>query len=159
MKKSEKLISAALTIALGLLLMILQGRVISIAMTVLGIGLLALGVMDLFHNLIPPAIVKLVAGLVIIVCGWAIVGAVLYIVAGALLVIGVLVLYERFKNRVCIKGLWQTVCAYALPALCIVIGLLLLFNQGNTVNWVFIVSGLFTVIEGGLLLVNALLND
>ena len=33
---------------------------------------------------------------------------------------------------------------------------LILFNQGNSVNWVFIVSGSVTVIEGGLLLIDAL---
>ena len=159
MKKSEKIISAALTVALGLPLMILQGRIISIVMTVLGVGLLVLGVMDLFHKLVPPAIIKLVAGVVIIVCGWAIVGAVLYIVAAALLIVGILALYEKLKNRVCFKSVLQTIASYAVPGLCIVIGLLLLFNQGNTVNWVFIVSGGFTVIEGCLLLINASLED
>lgn len=159
MKKTEKITSAVLIIAFGVLLMVLQGEIISIAMTVLGIGLIAFGIMDIINRLIPPAVVKLVAGVVIIICGWAIVSAVLYIVAAFLLVAGILLLYEKLKNRVRCDSLFHTICEYAVPILFIVIGLLLLFNQGNTVTWVFIVSGAFTIVEGGLLLVNAFSED
>lgn len=159
MKKTEKMISAALTIALGILLIVLQGKIISILMTVLGVGLIAFGLLDLFNRLIPPAVIKLVAGGVIILCGWVIVEAVLYVVAAILLVAGILFLYEKIKSKPRCHSLFYTLCEYAAPVLCIVIGALLLFNQGNTVNWVFIVSGIFTVIEGGLLLVNAFSGD
>jgi uncharacterized membrane protein HdeD (DUF308 family) len=57
------------------------------------------------------------------------------------------------------ETLWQTLCEYAIPVVLLVIGALLLFNQGGTVNWVFVVSGIFTVLQGGLLLVSALTHD
>ncbi len=155
MKKTEKIISAALTMALGVLLIVLQGRLVSILMTVLGLGLIAFGIMDLINRLFPPAVIKLVIGAVIIFCGWVIVSAVLYLVAAALLIVGILLLYEKIKLRVRGVTLFHTLCEYAVPVLFLVIGGLLLFNQGNTVNWVFIVSGVFTVVEGGILLVNA----
>ena len=63
MKKSERLITALITIALGVLLIVLRGDLISILMTVVGLGLIALGVMDLIDNRIPPAVVKLVGGM------------------------------------------------------------------------------------------------
>ena len=159
MKRTEKIISAALTIALGILLIVLRGQIISILMTVLGISLIAFGVLDLWTKLIPPAVVKLVGGGVIILCGWVIVEAVLYVVAALLLVAGILLLYEKIKSKARCHTLFYTLCEYAAPALCIVIGTLLLFNQGNTVNWVFVVSGIFTSVEGGLLLVNAFSGD
>ena len=159
MKKTEKLIAAALTIALGVMLIVLKGDMISISMTVVGIALLVLGVMDLVNKLIPPAVIKLVAGVVIIVCGWVIVGAVLYILAAMLLIAGILLLYEKIKNRTRCENLFYTVCEYAVPALCILIGTLFLFNQGNGVAWIFIVSGLLTIAEGGLLLVDAFSGD
>ena len=159
MKKTEKMISAALTIALGILLIVLRGQIISILMTVLGVGLIAFGILDLCNRLIPPAVVKLVAGGVIILCGWVIVEAVLYVVAALLLVAGILLLYEKIKSKTRCRSLFYTLCEYAAPILCIVIGTLLLFNQGNTVNWVFIVSGIFTCVEGGLLLINAFAGD
>ena len=97
-------------------------------------------------------------GVVIILCGWLIVAAVLYLLAAVLLITGILMLYEQIKKGVC-KELWKTVCSYAVPVVFILIGLLLMFNQGNTVNWVFVISGIFTVIEGGLFLVNSIIDD
>ncbi len=159
MKRTEKIVSAGLTIALGVLLILLKADIISILMTVLGVGLIALGVMDLVHKLVPPAVVKLVSGAVVILCGWIIVSAVLYIVAAMLLVVGIILLYEKIKGKVSFSSKWKTLCDYAVPVLFILIGLCLLFNQGNTVNWVFIISGIFTVVEGGLLLITAFSED
>lgn len=159
MKKTEKIIAAVSAIALGVLLIVLQGQIISILMTVLGVVLIALGVMDLINKLIPPAVVKLVAGLLVVVCGWVIVSAVLYVVAAGLIIAGILLLYEKIKCHVQCTMLWQTICQYAKPAVFLIIGLLLLFHQGETVSWVFVVSGICTVLEGGLLLVDAIIDD
>ena len=95
----------------------------------------------------------------VIVCGWVIVEAVLYLVAGALLIAGILLLYEKIESRSRCDTLFYTLCEYAVPVVFLVIGTLLMFNQGNTVNWVFIFGGIFTIIEGGLLLVGALSDD
>ena len=159
MKKTEKIILAAATIAFGVLLMILQGSIVSILMTVLGVGLIAFGVMDLINKNFPQAIVKLVCGLVIIICGWVIVSAVLYILAAVLLIAGILLIYEKIRCSKKGETLLKTLIEYAMPILCIVIGVLLMFNQGNTVNWVFIIGGILTVVEGGLLLVGAFTED
>lgn len=159
MKKSQRLITALVTIAFGVLLIVLRGDLISILMTVVGLGLIAFGIMDLIDSRIPPAVVKLVSGVVVIVCGWVIVEAVLYLVAGALLIAGILLLYEKIKTHSRCATFFYTLCEYAVPAICIVLGVLLMFNQGNTVEWVFILGGIFTIIEGGLLLVGALSDD
>ena len=158
MKKSEKLIAGLITMALGVLLVILKANIISILITILGVGLIVLGALDLYHRLVPPGVVKIVVGVVIILCGWLIVSAVLYLLAAILLIAGILMLYEHIKRGAC-KELWRTICAYAVPAVFIFIGLLLMFNQGNTVEWVFILSGILTVIEGGLLLIHSLIDD
>lgn len=159
MKKTEKMVSALLTIALGVLLIVLKGSVISILMTVLGVGLIAFGLVDLCNRLIPPAVVKIVVGAIVILCGWVIVEAVLYVLAAALLIVGILLLYEKITSKIVCPTFWQTVCEYAVPVVFILIGIFLLFNQGNTVDWVFILSGSFTIIEGGLLLVNGFYQD
>lgn len=159
MTKTQKILSAVFTLLLGVMLIILRSEVISIAMTVLGVGCIALGFFDLIQKLIPPAVIKLVVGVIIIICGWVIVSAVLYILAGLLLIVGVLFLYEKIKNRVRCQTWYYTLCEYAVPILCIIIGTLLLFNQGNTVNWVFVVSGSVTVLEGALLLIDALQTE
>ncbi len=159
MKKSEKIVLALATVCMGVLLIALRGRFVSILMTVLGLGLIAFAVLDFVNKIVVTAVIKLVAGMVIIVCGWTIVGAVLYIVAGLLLIAGILLLYENFRKQICHDSLYRTITQYAVPSLFIVIGILFLFNQGNTVSWIFIVGGCVTIVEGGLLLVNALSED
>ncbi len=159
MKKTEKIIVAVLTIALGILLVVLKADIVSILMTVLGVALIVFGIMDIFEKLIPPSIVKIVAGALIILCSWVFVGAVLYVVAAALLVLGILSIYEKIKTHVQCMTFWQTVCNYATSVLFIVIGVLLLFNEGDGAKWVFICSGILTVLQGGLVLLDAFTDD
>ena len=47
------------------------------------------------------------------------------------------------------------VAVQAFLACSIVIAFFLFFNQGATLRWVFIVAGIFTIIEGALMLANA----
>ena len=159
MKKSEKIIVAVLTIALGVLLVVLKADIISILMTVLGVALIVFGVMDFFNKLIPPAIIKTVCGALIILCSWVVVGAVLYVVAAALLVLGILTLYEKIKMGIQCVTFWQTVCHYATSVLFIITGILLLFNEGNSAAWVFVCSGICIVLQGGLLLLDAFIEE
>ena len=159
MKKTEKIISALASIVFGVLLIILRGDLISVLMTALGVGLIVIGVIDLINKQFPPAIVKAVCGVVVIVCGWVIVSAVLYILAGVLLIAGILLLYEQIKSKTPCGSIAKRICEFATPVILIVIGILLMFNQGNTMNWVFIIGGVLTVVEGGVLLTNALTED
>ena len=159
MKKTDKIITALLTIALGVLLIVLRGKIVSILMTVLGFALVSFGVMDLFSRLFPPAVIKIVIGFVIVLCGWVIVEAVLYVVSALLIIAGVLLLYEKIRFRKICATLLVTLCEYAVPAVLLVIGTLLLFNNGGMAKWVYYFSGTFTVLAGGLLLVGAFFND
>ena len=159
MNKSEKIIAAALTMALGVLFIVLKGTFIELLMTLLGACLIVLGVVDIINKLIPPAVVKMVSGTLVIICGWLIMEAVLYILAGLLLVCGILMLYQKIKLRVCGVNFWKTVLEYATPIIIILIGVLLLFNRAEFVNAIFIISGLLIFIEGGLLLYEAYIED
>ena len=153
MKKSEKIISAIFTIAIGVLLMIMKGEMISIFMTILGVSLIVLGLIDLLDRNFPIAVVKIVVGSVVIFFGWTIVSAVVYILASLVLIVGILALYDciRFRLR-CVRGM-EVLKILAMPVVCILIGLVLFFNKWD---WVFVVAGLFTILEGGLLLLEGL---
>ena len=155
MKRSEKIIAAILTMVFGILLIAMQDNFISILMTIGGVCLIVLGVVDIFQRFIPPAVIKIVSGILIIVCGWALVEAVLYVVAALLLIAGILLLYDKIRKRVSCDTLWKTILEYALPAVCILIGALLLFHQAFAVELIFIITGSLTLIEGALLLVEA----
>lgn len=155
MKTSEKVISALLTILLGVMFIVMRQEVISVAMTVFGVVLIILGIMNLIDRKVVPAVIKIVLGALIIVFGWVLVSAVLYIIAALLLIYGILLLYSRIKLRVKGWRFFDTLLAYAEPVVFIVIAFFLFFNQGGTLAWVFIVSGIFTVVEGILMLIDA----
>ncbi len=159
MKKSEKIISALLTMALGVMFVILKDNFIGILMTVAGVSLLILGVVDIINRGIPPAIIKIVSGLLLIICGWAIVEAVLYVLSGILLVFGILLLYGKIKNKPHCALWWHVVLEYATPIICISIGILLLFHKGDFIDAILVVSGILTIIEGSILLLDPFLNE
>jgi hypothetical protein len=158
MKKSEKIIAALLTMALGILFIILKDAFIALLMTIAGVSLIVLGIIALVNKLVPPAVVKIVAGSLVVLCGWVIVEAVLYILAAILLIFGILLLYYNIKNNVRGCTLWETILEYATPSICIAIGILLLFHTGAIVNFVFIASGVLAFLEGCIMLYEALIN-
>ncbi len=159
MKKTEKILLAACMLVLGVLLIVFQERVIKIAVSILGLSLIALGIVDFFNKTLLRAFVKGVAGLIVLLFGIFAVRAVLYLIAGGLLIIGVLLLQDRLKNYRGCNTLFQKILAYALPAVCLFIGVLLLFISGEKVGWVFVVSGIFIVVESGLLVVESFVSD
>ena len=159
MKKTEKVVVALLTLLLGIALLILRGSLISVLMSVVGIVFIAFGIIQWIKGQIVLAIIKAVIGIVLIICGWAVVSAVLYVLAAAVMITGILLLYEQLKNQGCGATLLQKIAAFAYPIVCILIGFFLLFHNGNEAQWVFIVSGSLTVLEGGLLLLSAFALD
>ena len=159
MKKTEKVVVALLTLLLGIALLILRGSLISVLMSVVGILFIAFGIIQWIKGQIVLAVIKAVIGIVLIICGWTVVSAVLYVLAAAVMITGILLLYEQLKNQGCGATLLQKIAAFAYPIVCILIGFFLLFNNGNEEQWVFIVSGSLTVLEGGLLLLSAFALD
>ena len=152
---SDKLIEGALTILLGILFLILQGEVIKVAMTILGVVLIVMAVLDLLDHQTFPAIVKAVFGVVVLIFGWALTTAALYILAAVLLIWGIYELYAKLKIHLKGNSVGLTVTLYIAPILNIVLGLLLLFNQSGTVAWIFIVVGVLLIIDGVMLLCDA----
>ena len=159
MKKTEKIIAAVCTVAFGVLLIVLKDNFIGILMTVAGLCLIALGIADFANRLIPPAIIKTVVGAFVIFCGWVVVEAVLYILAAALLIFGILLLYDKIKHKISCYSALGIVIEYALPALCIAVGILLLFHGGTASNFIFVLSGLLTVLIGAILMLDAISQE
>ena len=147
-KNSEKLLQAILTIVLGVLFIVFKNDIIGITMTILGIALIISAIIDLVHKQVAPCVIKAVVGVVIIVFGWTLMSAALYIMAALLLIYGILLLYQMIKeNKERIENADKAL-GFIKPILYIVSAVCLLFNQGGTIEWVFILSGLFFVVEG-----------
>ena len=150
MKISSAIITSILTIVIGALFIALKGGVIGIAMTILGAGLIVWAVLEIVEKSYTPAIVKMVAGAVIIVFGWTLASVVLYVLSALLLFYAVYQLYLLIKDKV------TDYAKFVEPSIMAIIAILLLFNQGGTIAWVFIVAGIFLIVEGALALVNCL---
>ena len=153
MNKSEKVISAIFTIALGVLLIVMKGEMISVFMTVFGVALIVLGVIELLQKNLSPAVVKIVFGGVIIFFGWTIVTAVVYILAAILLIVGILAMYDCVRYKLKCLSKTEILLELAIPTLCILIGLSLFFNEWE---WIFVFVGVLTITEGGLILAAAM---
>ena len=154
MKTSNKLLSAVLTIALGILFIILKSDVVSIAMTLLGVALIISGVIDLLHKLIAPGIVKAVIGVAVIVFGWTLMSIAIYIMAALILAFGVVQLVQAIKEKQ--NNTMKKLLSFIEPALMVIVACCLLFNQGGTIAWVFIVAGVVLIIEGVIALIGCL---
>ena len=149
------ILNAILTIVLGILFIVLKESVLKYALTVFGVVLLVLAVVDLIDRIIPAAIVKAVIGVLAIVFGWVLVSAALYVMAALLIIYGLVQIYEMIRAKVKASKAVYTLLLYAVPAASIAAGLCLFINQSGTITWVFILTGVLLLIEGVLSLANA----
>lgn len=145
--KDNLLISIALLV-IGALFIILRGGFISVVMTVMGASLIVYAIINIIFGRFYIAVAEAVIGIFIIVFGWALVSVSLYIFAVALLIYGI------YRIRIGVTLVSSGVGA-KFTALCfiggilnIVLAVLLLFNQGGTVDWIFVVSGIGLILEG-----------
>lgn len=155
-RKNNQLVSAIVAIALGVLFIVCKNDIIGITMTVLGAALIVSAVFDFVHKQIVPGVVKSVVGVVVIVFGWTLMSAALYVMAALLLIYGLLLLYVVIQNRGRISNKLDKILSFVEPSVYIFVGICLLFNQGGTIEWIFVLSGVFLMIEGVIALVQYL---
>ncbi|MBQ7923824.1 MAG: DUF308 domain-containing protein [Clostridia bacterium] len=154
MKKqlSNNLIMAIIMIALGILFIIFKAGVISIAMTVFGVALLVVAVLDLLNKDWVPCVVKAVLGVAVILFGWLLVDIARIVLAVVLLIYGVLQVIEACKNLKKNKSLLSKILIFVEPVVIVAIAVCLFFN----INILFIIAGVFFLVEGILGLIKAL---
>lgn len=153
--RGNEVLTAAMLIVIGCLFMIYKGGVISIAMSLIGVTLLALGIIDLLKGHSFGGVIKLVFSLLVLLCGWLFIKLALYILGAILLVLGVMDL-SRLSGVKMKKISLPLLMHLIQPIIYILIAICLFFNQGGAISWVFTVSGLFLIIDGIVGLVGAL---
>lgn len=159
MNKKESMITSLISIVLGLLLIIMKGEVISLALTILGVAVLVSAIVDFANKWTNTGIVKAVIGVCILVFGWVFINLALYVLAAAIIIMGLLQISNNYKYapvEITLKG---KIFLYAKPALTVLAGGCLLFNQGGTINWIFIVTGILLIVEGVLELAGAFKSE
>ena len=148
MKFNDKLITAIAAIVVGVLFIALKGDVLSIAFTVLGAALIVMGILDAAKKDSKSGTVKIVAGLL----GWTLVSITLYIVAALMILYCLMNLVSSLKTDGYSMSTVQKLRTYAKPVIGLAAGICLLLNQGGTVSWVFIFTGIVFIAEGIMML-------
>ena len=145
--KSNEFLTSVALIVIGLLFLIYKGGIISIAMSVIGVTLIALGIIDIIRNRVTVGIIKLVLAALVMLAGWLFIKLALYLLGAILLIVGVTelrsVLSVKYK-----KLTLPVILHIAQPVIYILVAICLFFNQGGAISWVFTLSGLFLIIDG-----------
>ncbi len=153
MKMSSKISSAVISVAVGILFIVLKGSVISITMTIIGAAAIIMAVVDFANKQNKPGVIKCIIGVAVLVLGWLLVDIALYLIAGVLIILGVSQIISAIKlNELCNPV--QKVFMIIKPVASLGAGFCLLFNKGGTIDTLFIVVGVLVLIEGMLSLVD-----
>ena len=140
---SQNIITCAVYAIIGVLLLVLKAGSLGILMTVAGVLLIVLGVVDILGKDLVKGLIQAGIGVAIIACGWTIAEWVLLIFGVLLIIKGVLDLFKVFKN-----GLMAI-----LPAIVtIIIGALLVVSKFALLDLICIIVGVVFIINAVLML-------
>ena len=158
MIKTSKMISAIMTLVLGILFLVLKGKVIGIGLTVLGVVLLLTAILELVKKNFASGVIKAVLAIAVFLIGYLLLDIALIVIAIVLMVYGVLEFVKRiiaiFKKQ---SGKFlATVLGFINPVLCVIAAGFLLTSRGEAISWAIIVAGVLFVIDGIIALVEAL---
>lgn len=148
MNQKENIISALGSILLGILLIVMKGKVITAAITILAIFVILGAVADFMAGLANIGIMKAVAGVCILVFGWLFAALAFYILAAGIILMGLLQISSIKKTMPVNLTAGERFQEYFKPGLMVVAGACLLFNQSGTIAWAFIVTGILLIVNG-----------
>ena len=155
MNQKGNVASALGSILLGALLIIMKGKIISVAITVLAVFVIIGAIVDFTAGLVNFGIVKMVAGVCILVFGWIFASLAFYILAAGIILMGLLQISSIKKTMPVNLTAGERFQEYFKPGLMVVAGACLLFNQSGTIAWAFIVTGVLLIVNGIMTLVGA----
>ena len=158
-KDNNRFVTGAFAIALGVLFIAAQNKVIQITLSVLGAALLIMAIIDFANKETVKACFLSVGGISVIVFGWVFIDLALYLISAFLLLIGIIQLVMLFKIKVLGFTPFNKVLAFAKPVASVIAGACLLFNKDGTLSWLFVIAGVLITIEGILLIVDKKDND
>ena len=160
MRKTSAIISALMTLGLGVLCILLKSDVVDVAIKVLGVVLLVVGIIDLIGKNIVAGVIKTALGVAVLSFGLGalIKDLALLILGIVLLIYGILELVKRLLALIKRGGkrIWAKVLGIVESALWVVGAIFLLTNTGTAVDWVIIAVGVLFIIDGVIGLVAAL---
>ena len=156
MKKLSMLISAFMTLAVGILFLILKTDVISIAITVISLALFLKAALDVIRLRILSGVVKVVLGIAVLIVGWWLIDVAVLILGAVLLAFGALRFLKALFRRKRGVRLWKIIITLIEPVICVMGALLLINSRGVALEGVVTVVGIILVVDGVLALLGTL---
>jgi hypothetical protein len=159
--KTSYLVSAAVKLALGILFVILKAEVVGICITLLGVALLVMGIIDLVHNDTAGGIVKIVLAAAVTLIGWLLLEVALIVLGIVLLVNSILDIVKIIMTAVKNKGanILAVVLGLIEPALALVASVFLITSRGTAIEWTVIIAGIVLIVNGLIALLRALVPE
>ena len=161
MKTSSYLVSAAVKLALGILFVILKAQVVGICITLLGVALIVMGILDLVHNDIVGGVVKIVLAAAVLLIGWLLLDVALLVLGIVLLVYSIIDIVKMIITVVQNKNFSVTAFILGLiePALALVASIFLITSRGAAIEWTVIIAGIVLIVNGAIALARAFVPE
>ena len=159
--KTSYLVSAAVKLVLGILFIILKAEVVGIGITLLGVALLVMGILDLVHSDIAGGIIKIVLAVAVTLIGWLLLEVALIVLGVVLLVNSVLDIVKIVMTAVKHKGIniLAVVLGLIEPALALLASIFLITSSGTAIEWAVIIAGVVLIINGIIALLRAFVPE
>ena len=125
-------------------------------MTVMGVALLILGIIDLVKARVFLGLLKIIGAIIIFIFEWKLIEIAGIVMGVALLVWGIIALIKKICSKKKRKGFLGAL-GYIVPIVCILGGAFLLTGGiGSLLSWAFIIAGVLLIITGVLAIIESL---
>jgi hypothetical protein len=151
MKIDEIKLSGLLSVALGILFIVMKQNVITAAMRVLGFVFIVYSILDFVQKAYPFGIIKLAIGVGLLLFGFTLISFALYVMAVIIILFGIL---QTVGIKSLAAGKPKTIQAfiYSKPVALFLAGISLLLSQDGTVSLAFTLTGSLLVVAGVLII-------
>jgi uncharacterized membrane protein HdeD (DUF308 family) len=151
MKIDEAKLSGLLSIALGILFIVMKQDVITAAMGVLGFVFILSAIIDFVQKAYPFGVIKAAMGVALIIFGFTLVSFALYVFAVLIIIFGFLQIIG-IKALAKDKPKFLQILIYSKPVTLCLAGICLLVSQGGALSFAFTLTGILLVASGILLI-------
>ncbi len=138
--KTSNFINVIIYIIVGILMCVFKARLLSWAMTAIGVILVISGIIQLVKNNLNAGIITAALGVLIIFGGWLFVDIILLILGVLLTVKGILDLLKSIE--------YKLISSIIASSITMIIGVLLIISKWVLLDWFFIVVGIIFIIDG-----------
>jgi hypothetical protein len=157
MQHSSFNVSAAIKLSLGILFVILKAEVIGICITLLGLALIVMGIINLIHKDLTAGIIKIVIAVAVTLIGWLLLEIAIIVLGVVLLVNSILDILKMILVYIHNKDI--NIAAIILnliePVLTLVASVFLITSRDAAIEWAVVIAGILLIVNGVISIIRA----